>query len=163
MAAELGGRDALRRVRCVARSNNLDAQRRSGTCRAHAGSRNVCIRAVGPFFERNEVSIVGERAQQGRKRGTMVVSEERNKQNFRQSRLRNSREVLGEDANRRIINFESARRALEWAEVEKAHRPVALMDYSRLKESLSEDWLELLLTMALSLAALLGLCVGFLG
>ena len=93
----------------------------------------------------------------------MVVSEERNKQNFRQSRLRNSREVLSEDANRRIINFESARRALEWAEVEKAHRPVALMDYSRLKESLSEDWLELLLTMALSLAALLGLCVGFLG
>jgi len=93
----------------------------------------------------------------------MLISEERNKRNLRESKLRSSEEVLGEDANRRIINFESARRALEWAEVKKAPWPVALMDYSLLKESLSEDWFELLLTMALSLAALLGLYVGFLG
>jgi hypothetical protein len=93
----------------------------------------------------------------------MVISEERNRRNLRKSRLRSSDEVLGEDTNRRIINFESARRALEWAEVQKGQRPVALMDYTLLKESLSEDWLELLLTMALSLAALLGLYVGFLG
>jgi len=93
----------------------------------------------------------------------MVISEERNKRNLRESKLRSSEEVLGEDANRRIINFESARRVLEWAEVKKAPWPVALMDYSLLKESLSEDWFELLLTMALSLAALLGLYVGFLG
>ena len=88
----------------------------------------------------------------------MVISEQRNKRNVRESRLRSSEEVLGE-----YVNFESARRALEWAEVEKVHRPVALMDYSLLKESLSEDRLELLLTTALSLAALLGLYVGFLG
>ena len=80
----------------------------------------------------------------------MVISEERNKRNLRESKLLSSEGVLGEDANRRIINFESARRALEWAEVEKARRPVAVMDYSLLKESVSEDWFELLPTMALS-------------
>jgi hypothetical protein len=93
----------------------------------------------------------------------MVISEERSKKNIRQSRLRTSKEVPGEDANRRIINFESARRALERAEVEEAHRPVGMIDYGLLRERLSEDWLELLLTMALFLAALLGLYVGFVG
>jgi hypothetical protein len=39
---------------------------------------------------------------------------------------------------------------------------VALVDYSSLQRGLSQDWLELLLTMALFLAVLLGLYVVFL-
>lgn len=79
------------------------------------------------------------------------------------ARLRSSAEVLSEDANRRIINFESARKALERAEVKEPQSPAALVDYNGLENSGSEDWLELLLTMALFFAALLGLYLGLLG
>jgi hypothetical protein len=47
--------------------------------------------------------------------------------------------------------------------MEEAQRPVALVDYNRLQQSVSEDWLELLLTMALFFAVLLGLYVGLRG
>lgn len=62
-----------------------------------------------------------------------------------------------------VINFESARNALEPAELEEAHSRAALAEYSRLQKSLSEDWLELLLTMALFIAMLSALYIGFLG
>ena len=93
----------------------------------------------------------------------MAIIEEINKNELRESSRWSSQEGSSGEPTPTIINFESARNALGPAELEEAHSRAALAEYSRLQKSLSEDWLELLITMALLFAVLSALYIGFLG
>jgi hypothetical protein len=70
-----------------------------------------------------------------------------------------SRSVL----TRKIINFEQGRKALEKDALEEEQSRVRLIKSIRLPGSLPYDWSELLLTMAMLFALLLGLYVGLIG
>lgn len=93
----------------------------------------------------------------------MTTIEEINKNKLRESSRWSSQEVSIGEPTPTIINLESARNALEPAELEEGHSRAALTEYSRLQKSLSEDWPELFLTMALFFAVLSAFYIGFLG
>ena len=63
----------------------------------------------------------------------------------------------------KLINFEQGRKALEKGALEEEQSRVRLIKSIRLPEGLPYDWSELLLTMAMLFALLLGLCVGLIG
>jgi hypothetical protein len=63
----------------------------------------------------------------------------------------------------KIINFEQGRKAFEKGALEEEQNRVRLIKSIRLKEGLHYDWSELLLTMAMLFALLLGLYVGLIG
>ena len=79
--------------RCALQEAGHATPERARTERKRGQAESYLYRAAGPFFERNKVSIIGERVQLGRKGGAMVVSEERNKRNLRESKLRSLREA----------------------------------------------------------------------
>jgi hypothetical protein len=60
----------------------------------------------------------------------------------------------------KIIDFESGRKALEKARLEKEQSCARLVERSRFRGRLPDDWLEFLLTLTLFFALLLGLYVG---
>jgi hypothetical protein len=62
-----------------------------------------------------------------------------------------------------IINFETGRKALEKGALKEEQRSVKLIKSIRLPGGLPYDWSELLLTMAMLFALLLGLYVGLIG
>jgi hypothetical protein len=62
-----------------------------------------------------------------------------------------------------IINFETGRKALEKGALKEEQRSVNLIKSIRLPGGLPYDWSELLLTMAMFFALLLGLYVGLIG
>ena len=63
----------------------------------------------------------------------------------------------------KIINFEQGRKALEKGALEEEQSRVRLIKSIRLPGGLPYDWSELLLTMAMLFALLLGLYVGLIG
>ena len=63
----------------------------------------------------------------------------------------------------KIINFEQGRKALEKRALEEEQSRVRLIKSIRLPGGLPYDWSELLLTMAMLFALLLGLYVGLIG
>ena len=63
----------------------------------------------------------------------------------------------------KIINFEEGRKALEKRALEEERSSVRLIKSIRLPGGLPYDWSELLLTMAMLLALLLGVYVGLMG
>ena len=63
----------------------------------------------------------------------------------------------------KIINFEQGRKAFEKGALEEEQNRVRLIKSIRLQEGLHCDWSELLLTMAMLFALLLGLYVGLIG
>ena len=63
----------------------------------------------------------------------------------------------------KIINFKHGRKALEKRALEEERSRVRLIKSIRLPESLPYDWSELLLTMAMLFALLLGVYVGLMG
>jgi hypothetical protein len=63
----------------------------------------------------------------------------------------------------KVINFEQGRKALEKGALEEEQSRVRWIKSIRLPESLPYDWSELLLTMAMLFALLLGLYVGLIG
>ena len=63
----------------------------------------------------------------------------------------------------KIINFEQGRKALEKGALEEKQSRVRLIKSIRSPGCLPYDWSELLLTMAMLFALLLGLYVGFIG
>jgi hypothetical protein len=63
----------------------------------------------------------------------------------------------------RIINFEQGRKALEKGALEEKQSRVRLIKSIRLPGGLPYDFSELLLTMAMLFALLLGLYVGLIG
>jgi hypothetical protein len=62
-----------------------------------------------------------------------------------------------------IINFEQGRKALEKGALEEEQNRARLIKSIRVPGALPYDWLELLLTMAMLFASLLGLYVGLIG
>jgi hypothetical protein len=63
----------------------------------------------------------------------------------------------------KIINFEQGRKALEKGALEEEQSRVRLTKSIGLRGGLPYDWSELLLTMAMLFALLLGLYVGLIG
>jgi hypothetical protein len=63
----------------------------------------------------------------------------------------------------KIINFEQGRKALEKRALEEEQSRVRLIKSIRLPGDSPYDWSELLLTMAMLFALLLGLYVGLIG
>ena len=63
----------------------------------------------------------------------------------------------------KIINFEQGRKALEKGALEEEQSRVRLIKSIGLPGGLPYDWSELLLTMAMLFALLLGLYVGLIG
>jgi hypothetical protein len=91
----------------------------------------------------------------------MVIVEETDK-----SKREEREQLIGSAAlegilNPKIINFEQGRRALEKGAEEQNHR--RLIKGIRFPGSGPYDWSELLLTMAMLFALLLGLYVGLIG
>ena len=63
----------------------------------------------------------------------------------------------------KIINFEQCRKALEKGALEEEQNRVRSTKSIRLPGGLPYDWLELLLTMAMLFALLMGLYTGLIG
>ena len=63
----------------------------------------------------------------------------------------------------KIISFEQGRKALEKGALKQEKSPERLIKNIRLPGGLPYDWSELLLTMAMLFALLLGLYVGLIG
>jgi hypothetical protein len=95
------------------------------------------------------------------KREFMVIIEQTDKsKRGERERLIGSAALEGV-LNQKIINFEQGRRALEKGVEEQNHR--RLIKGIRFPGGRPYDWLELLLTMAMLFALLLGLYVGLIG
>ena len=87
----------------------------------------------------------------------MVIIRETNKNRLgNRERRRAPREV----STPKIIDFELGRKALEKGALAEEQSRARLAERIRLPEGLPDDWSELLLTMAMFFALLLGLYVG---
>ena len=76
---------------------------------------------------------------------------------------RTLRDVPDEVPTQRIINFESGRKALEKGPLKEEQSRARLKERLCLPGGLPDHWFELLLTMAMFFALLLGLYVGLIG
>jgi len=86
-----------------------------------------------------------------------MIIEEANKSKLQDCELGSLGEVLAKDPTRKIIDFESGRKALEKNGFDDDQNRVKLMERSRVPSRLPEDWLEPLLTLVLFVGLLLGL------
>ena len=90
----------------------------------------------------------------------MVIIKETNKNRLGNRERRRACEVFKEVSTPKIIDFELGRKALEKSALEEEQSRARLMERIRLPGELPDDWFELLLTMAMFFALLLGLYVG---
>ena len=90
----------------------------------------------------------------------MVITKTTNKTKLRKRERRRAREVFKEVSTPKIIDFELGRKALEKGALEEEQSRARLMERIRLPGGLPEHWCELVLTMAMFFALLLGLYVG---
>jgi len=87
----------------------------------------------------------------------MMIIEEANKSKLRDWEPGSLGEVLEKDSTRKIIDFESGRKALEKNGFDDEQNRVRLMERSRVPYRLPEDWPEFLLTVVLFVGLLSGL------
>jgi len=93
----------------------------------------------------------------------MITIEETDKNQSESSGRRGLEDAADKIASRTIINFESARKALERARSEESQRRSALLEQGRLFWRLPDDRLEFAVTMALFFALLFGFYVWLIG
>jgi hypothetical protein len=86
-----------------------------------------------------------------------MIIEEANKSKLQDCELGSLGEVLAKDPTRKIIDFESGRKALEKNGFDDDQNRVKLMKRSRVPSRLPEDWPEFLLTVVLFVGLLSGL------
>jgi hypothetical protein len=86
----------------------------------------------------------------------MMMIQGANKIKFRDAELHGCREVSEKNGTRKIIDFESGRRALEYERFDDEQDRLGLMKRGHVPSKLPDGWIEFLLT----LAPLLGLLVG---
>jgi hypothetical protein len=114
-----------------------------------------CVGAV-------ELATVYATTQRG-KREFMVIIEGTDKSQRGERKRWMAPEVSKPVLTPKIINFEQGRNALENGALEEEQSRVRLIKSIRLPGGLPYDWSELLLTMAMLFALLLGLYVGLIG
>src|SRR6202140_2285148 len=90
----------------------------------------------------------------------MVIIKETNKNKLGNREQRRAREVFKEVSTPKIIDFELGRKALEKGALEEEQSRARLMERIRLPGRLPDDRCELVLTMAMFFALLVGLYVG---
>ena len=90
----------------------------------------------------------------------MVIIKETNKNKLGNRERRGAREVFKEVSTPKIIDFELGRKVLEKGALEEEQSRARLMELIRLPGGLPDHWFELVLTMAMFFALLLGLYVG---
>jgi hypothetical protein len=91
----------------------------------------------------------------------MVIIEERNRNKLGNPERPDSGKGTDEMPPQKIIDFESGRKTLEKAWLEKEQIRARLVERSPGK--LADDWLEFSLTIAMFFALLLGFYVGLIG
>ena len=89
----------------------------------------------------------------------MVIIKEKSKNKLGNRERRRVREIFKE-VSTPIIDFELGRKALEKGALEEEQSRARLRERIRLPGGLPDQWLELVLTMAMFFALLLGLYVG---
>ena len=89
----------------------------------------------------------------------MVIIKETNENKLGNRERRRAPKVF-KDLTPKIIDFEIGRKALEKGALEEGQSRATLMQRIRLPGGLPDDWFELVLTMAMFFALLLGLYVG---
>src|SRR5260370_32165657 len=94
------------------------------------------------------------------KRGLMVIIKETSKNKLGNRERRRVREIFKEVSYPKIIDFELGRKALEKDALEEEQSRARLKERICLPGGLPDHWFELLLTMAMFFALLLGLYVG---
>jgi len=92
----------------------------------------------------------------------MVIIKETNENKLGNRERRRAPEVF-KDLTPKIIDFEIGRKALEKGALEREQGRARRAKRVRLPRRLLDDWFELLLTMAMFFALLLGLYVGLIG
>ena len=90
----------------------------------------------------------------------MVIIKETSKNKLGNRERRRVREIFKEVSTPKIIDFELGRKALEKDALEEEQSRARLMDRIRLPGGLPDDRFELVLTIAMFFALLLGLYVG---
>ena len=90
----------------------------------------------------------------------MVIIKETTKDKLENRERQGAREVFKEVSTPKIIDFELSRKALEKGALEEEQSRARLMERIRLPGGLPDHWFELVLTMAMFFALLLGLYVG---
>ena len=90
----------------------------------------------------------------------MVIIKETSKNKLGNRERRRAREVFKEVSTLKIIDFELGRKALEKRALEEEQSRARPMERIPLPGGLPDHWFELLLTMAMFFALLLGLYVG---
>jgi hypothetical protein len=93
------------------------------------------------------------------KRGLMVIIKETSKNKLGNRERRRVREIFKEVSTPKIIHFELGRKALEKDALEEEQSRARLKERICLPGGLPDHWFELLLTMAMFFALLLGLYV----
>ena len=87
----------------------------------------------------------------------MVIIRETNQNTLGNRQQQRGREVFKEVSTPKIIDFELGRKALEKGALEEEQSRARLMERIRLPGGLPDRWFELVLTMAMFFALLLGL------
>jgi len=90
----------------------------------------------------------------------MVIIKEKSKNKLGNRERRRVREIFKEVSTPKIIHFELGRKALEKDALEEEQSRARLKERICLPGGLPDHWFELLLTMAMFFALLLGLYVG---
>ena len=90
----------------------------------------------------------------------MVIIKETSKNKLGNRERRRVREIFKEVSTPKIIDFELGRKALEKDALEEEQSRARLKERICLPEGSPDHWFELLLTMAMFFALLLGLYVG---
>ena len=90
----------------------------------------------------------------------MVIIRETNQNRLGNRQQRRGREVFKEVSTPKIIDLELGRKALEKGALEEEQSRARLMERIRLPGGLPDHWFELLLTITMFFALLLGLYVG---
>ena len=93
------------------------------------------------------------------KRGLMVIIKEKSKNKLGNRERRRVREIFKEVSTPKIIHFELGRKALEKDALEEEQSRARLKERICLPGGMPDHWFELLLTMAMFFALLLGLYV----
>jgi hypothetical protein len=86
----------------------------------------------------------------------MTMIQGANKSTFRDAELHGWREIVEKNGTRKIIDFESGHKALEYDRVDDEQDRPGLMKRGHVPSKLPDGWIEFLLTPA----PLLGLLVG---
>jgi hypothetical protein len=90
----------------------------------------------------------------------MMIIEEANKSKLQDCELGSLGDVFEKHPTRNIIDFESGRKALEKNGFDDEQNRGRLMERKRVRSSLTEDWLEFLLTVVLFVGLLSSLVGG---